>query len=48
MDPGPAVTELSNLTPVEQMLIAQVKPNMTLFDDDDDDDINFIDPLRDK
>ena len=29
MDPGPSVPELSGLTPVEQMLIAQVNPNMS-------------------
>ena len=31
MDPGPSVPELSGLTPVEQMLIAQVNPNMSLM-----------------
>ena len=31
MDPGPTVPELVGLTPVEQMLIAQVNPNMTLM-----------------
>ena len=31
MDPGHSVPQLSGLTPVEQLLIAQVNPNMTLM-----------------
>ena len=31
MDPGQAVPQLTGLTPVEQLLIAQVNPNMTLM-----------------
>ena len=31
MDPGPSVPQLSALTPIEQVLIAQVNPTMCMY-----------------